>query len=119
MLINTFLEHKKLKLSKKKCVRIHIGQGHSQCPELKVHKENMKEVDSERYLGDYVNSTGTIQETIDKRKTRGDEIVADFLSIISEIPIGKYKVEVALKLREAMLLNGMLFNSEAWHVVTI
>ena len=27
-------------------------------------------------------------------------------------------MEVALKLREAMLINGMLFNSEAWHGVT-
>ena len=59
------------------------------------------------------------KKTFDKRKTRGDGIVADILSLISEIPLGKYNVEVALKLREAMLLNGMLFNSEAWHGVTI
>ena len=32
--------------------------------------------------------------------------------------MGKYKVEVALRLREAMLINGILFNSEAWHGVT-
>ena len=87
MLINTFIEHKILKLAKKKCVRIHIGKGHSQCPELKVHEENMKEVDSEIYLGDYVNSKGTNQEIIDKIKTRGDGIVADILSLISEIPL--------------------------------
>ena len=117
--INTFIEHKKLKMSQKKCARIHVGKGHSQCPKLKVHKEEMKDSDSEKYLGDMINDKGTIQETIDKRKAKGDGIVADILSIISEIPLGKYKVPVALKLREAMLLNGMLFNSEVWHGVTI
>ena len=40
------------------------------------------------------------------------------MSILSEIPLGKYKTEAALKLREAMLLNGVLYNSEAWHGVT-
>ena len=27
-------------------------------------------------------------------------------------------MEVALKLRESMLINGILYNSEAWHGVT-
>ena len=40
------------------------------------------------------------------------------MSIVNEIPLGKHKIEVALRLREAMLVNGMLFNSEAWHGVT-
>ena len=39
-LINTFIEQKKLKLSSKKCVRIHIGNGHQTCPKLKVHEED-------------------------------------------------------------------------------
>ena len=32
--------------------------------------------------------------------------------------MGKYKMEIGLELRQAMLLNGVLFNSEAWHNVT-
>ena len=27
-------------------------------------------------------------------------------------------MEIGLKLRQAMLLNGMLYNSEAWHAIT-
>ena len=42
-------------------------------------------------------------------------MVAEILAIINEIPLGQYKMEIGLKLRQAMLLNGLLFNSEAWH----
>jgi len=35
--------------------------------------------------------------------------------IFNEVPLGHWKVDAGLKLRQAMLLNGILFNSEAWH----
>ena len=44
--------------------------------------------------------------------------MSKILSNRNEIPLGKHKVEVALRLREAMLGNGILFNSEAWPGVT-
>ena len=116
--INTFIESKKLKLAEDKCARIHIGKGHEDCPELKVHEAKMKDSDKEKYLGDIIDKTGSIQATIDHRKKKGDGIIAEILSIISEIPLGKHKIEVALTLREAMLINGILYNSEAWHGVT-
>ena len=118
MLINRFIEHKKLKLSEQKCSRIHIGEGHRNCPEIKVHEHIMKDADKEKYLGDWIDKTGKIQETINSRKSKGHGIVANILSILNEVPFGKHRVEVGLKLREAMLINGMLFNSEAWHGVT-
>jgi len=117
--INTFIESKKLKLSETKCFRMHIGEGHSKCPELKVHDYEMKESEKEKYLGDVVDSNGKIQATIENRKKRGTGIISEIISIIKEIPFGKYRTEVALKLRESMFLNGVLFNSEAWHGVTL
>ena len=117
-LVNSFIEHKNLKLSKEKCYRIHIGKGHQNCPKLKVHENYMKETEKETYLGDVIDQNGKIQSTIDKRLKKGEGINSEILSILSEIPLGKYKVEAALHLREAMLLNGILYNSEAWHGVT-
>ena len=117
-MINNFIEHKKLKLSEQKCFRIHIGEGHTNCPELKVHNHKMKSAEKEKYLGDIIDRSGKIQATIDSRKSKGQGIVANISSIINEIPFGKHRVEVGLRLREAMLLNGMLFNSEVWHGVT-
>ena len=77
----------------------------------------MKEADQEKCLGDTIHKSGNIDETIEKRKNKGEGIIAEILSIISDIPLGKHKIEVALKLREAMLINGILYNSEAWHGV--
>jgi hypothetical protein len=117
-LINTFMESKKLGLSKDKCYRIHIGKGHDNCPDLAVHDSKMKEAEKEKNLGDIIDSTGHLEATIESRQKKGDSIISEILSIIHEIPMGKNKVEVALRLREAMLINGILFNSEAWHGVT-
>jgi hypothetical protein len=116
--INSFIEHKKLELSDDKCSRIHIGLEHTKCPALNVHNNMMKDSGKEKYLGDIIDSTGKIQATINDRKARGSGIIAEIMSIISEIPFGKYKFEVAMKLRQAMFLNGILYNSEAWHGVT-
>ena len=40
------------------------------------------------------------------------------MSILTEIPLGRHKMDTAMKLREVMLINGILYNSEAWHGVT-
>ena len=39
------------------------------------------------------------------------------LAIVNEVPLGHWKVQAGLGLRQAMLLNGILYNSEAWHGV--
>ena len=40
------------------------------------------------------------------------------MAILEEFPFGQHKTNVALKLREAMLFNGILYNSESWHCLT-
>ena len=42
---------------------------------------------------------------------KGNGIVSEITSIIDEIPFGKHQIEVAIKLREALLVNGVLYNS--------
>ena len=120
--VNAFIEGKKLKLSIKKCHRIHIGKKKTKeepkCKELKVHDHKMKESKEEKYLGDLINTSGTIRKTIEERKNKGYGIVSEILAILEEIPLGRYKHEIGLRLRQAMLLNGILYNSESWHAVT-
>ena len=119
--INGFIESKKLTLSHSKCHRIHISKNpkkNKECKDLKVHGEKMSNSDKEKYLGDIIDNTGKCRATIKERQKKGYGIVAEILAILSEIPLGQYRMEIGLLLRQAMLVNGMLFNSEAWHAIT-
>ena len=115
--INSFIELKKLTLSKKKCSKIHVGKKSVCCPDLKVHDTIMKNSEKEKYLGDQLSMSGKAKVTIEERVAKGFGIVSEISALVSEIPLGSYKIDMGLKLRQAMLQNGTLFNSEAWHSV--
>ena len=104
----------KLKLSSTKCSNIHIGKANNECHKLKVHENSMKCSKQESYLGDIIHESGKVRHNIEKRKSKGYGIIANILAIVNEIPLAHWKVEAGLKLRQAMLINGVLFNSEAW-----
>ena len=76
--------------------------------ELKVHDTIMKDSNKEKYLRDQLNSKGKLKDTIDDRVAKGYGIVSDILAILDEIPLGQYRLEMGLKLRQAMLLNGVV-----------
>ena len=113
--INTFIELEKLTLSSSKSKNVHIGKGNTECHMLRVHEENMKQSKSEKYLGDIVDKSGKNKANIEARQAKGYGIVTNILAIINEIPLGHWRVEAGLRLRQAMLVNGCLFNSEVWH----
>ena len=81
-------------------------------------KHTGKTVSSDKYVGDILSSDGSNTLKIKERLGKGYGIVNEILAILDEIPLGQYKISVGLELREAMLLNGMLFNSEVWYNVT-
>ena len=116
--INSFIDLKKLKLSHDKCSKIHVGKTSATCPELKVHSTKMKDSNQAKYLGDWLNTSGKVKQTIEERVSKGYGIVAEIIAMLDDIPLGQYRLEMGLKLRQAMLLNGVLFNSEAWHNIS-
>ena len=105
--INSFIELKKLKLSSDKCSKIHVGKVSSSCPDLKVHNMKMKNSNKEKYLGDFIDKSGRVKQTIEERVAKGNGIVSEILAIIEEIPLGSYRLEMGLKLRQAMFINGV------------
>ena len=113
--INTFMEHQKLTLSKNKCHNIHIGSKANACRNLRVHESKMKESKSEKYLGDVLHNSGTVKLNVAKRLSKGWGRISEILAIVKEAPLGRRRIEAGLLLRKSLLLNGTLFNSEAWH----
>ena len=118
--VNAFIESKKLTLSASKCQRTHVdkqSRNKKDCQKLKIHENIMEDKTKAKYLGDLFDNSGKIRINIEERRAKGFAIVNEILAIIEEIPLGKYKMEIGLSLRHAMLLNGILYNSEAWHNV--
>ena len=112
--INSFMEVEKLTLSKTKSHVIHIGSNAKPCHELKVHDKVMDTSDNEKYLGDKIDKSGKIRATILDRKSKGYGCVSQIIAITDEAPLGRWRVQSAMLMRNAMLVNSMLFNSEAW-----
>ena len=115
--INTFVKLEKLILSSKKCNNIHVGVNNIQCPPLTIDGIEMKNSEQEKYLGDILDKKGTCRPNIEKRiseRYSKYSIVSNILAIVNEVPLGYWKVQAGLSLRQAMLLNGILFNSEVW-----
>ena len=112
--INTFVKLKKLNLSSKKCNNIHIGSKNIECPPLTINGSKMKNSDQQTYLGDILDKIGNCRRHIEKRISKGYSIVTNILVIVNEVPLGHWKIQAGLSLRQSMLVNGILLNSEVW-----
>ena len=118
--INSFIDTQRLTLSRDKSVLLHIGSSKkckNPCPKLKVHNQVMKSVRSQRYLGDILTESGSIKDSIEDRRNKGWGKVADISGTLSQLPDTR-KVEIGLKLRDAKLINGMIYSTEAWSKIS-
>ena len=71
-----------------------------------------------KYLGNILSTEGGINETIEDRRNKGWGRIASILVILSEVDMGAHRLEAGLRLREAILINGMLYSAEAWSGVS-
>ena len=55
------------------------------------------------------------QANIAARKARAFAIAGDILAILEEGPLGPYRIDAGLCMRNAMFLNAILTNSETWY----
>ena len=105
-------------MSQKKCHTVHVGNNLQNCPDLKVHGNKMENSKQETYLGDKIDMSGRIKPTILSRISKGYGAISNILAITNEVPLAHWRIEAGLKLRQAMFLNGTLFNSEAWQGIS-
>jgi hypothetical protein len=122
--INTQIKMKKLRFhtpgpdGKTKCHKIHVGNKNKFCPTLHVHGTKMPEVTSDTYLGDIISGDGSNKLNIENRVSRGQGKIAQILSMIDKISLGKHYFKIALLLRESIFLSSVLNNSEIWYRLT-
>ena len=138
--INAKSNLKKLQLGTDKCHKMHVGKKRIDevCPDvfvdgLKVEevtevetnntemkdefsgKIMMEEVPEEKYLGDILSCDGRNIKNIQSRISKGTGIITQIMCILEEVFFGKYFFEVALILRNSLLISSVLTNSEAWY----
>ena len=141
--INVKTNSKKLQFGVEKCKKIHVGKT---CDDFKCQKlfvdnweevevrnedlasistedqylgeEEIEEKKEERYLGDIISKDGRNMKNFQARVNKGKGIVNRIMTRLEAIPFGKYYYEVAMILRDSLLVSSMLTNSEAWYNVT-
>ena len=74
--------------------------------------------DTIKYLGDIINSSGNIDDTIEDRKCRAAGIITQTSSLLSSISLGWYYFQIALLLHESMFINSILISSETWYFIS-
>ena len=116
--LNTQIELKKLSFhlpkdssSGSKCMRMHVGQNKVGCPDLKVHNSAMADVTEITYLGDRISADGKNSRNIQDRTRKGIGCLSQIFKIMRVV---NFDIETALLLREAIMISGMLTNSEVW-----
>ena len=75
----------------------------------------METTKCEKYL---TSQSGKNRENVKARRAKGFGLSSEILSVLEEVPLGRYRIEIGLKLRQAMFINGILYNSEAWENIT-
>ena len=146
-MVNSYIQcktsSKKLQFGATKCKKIHIGKNREdfKCHPLFVDsweeneikndengkitiedvclgQEIMEEKDEEKYLGDIISKDGRNIKNIQARVNKGKGIVRKILNVLEGIPFGKLYFQVAILLRNSLLVSSILCNSEVWFNLT-
>ena len=117
-IMNSKIVSKKLRLSEDKCTHMHFSKSSSKCyTNLKADNAEMKKSKECSYLGDVLSTNGSIEATIEQRRQKGVGICSQITGIVNGLSLGNFYFQIGFFLRETMLLNGILTNSEAWYPV--
>ena len=104
--VQSKVDTKKLELSDTKCVKMHIGSKINLCPTLKIHEQEMKISEKEKYLGDVITSDARMEENIKMRNDKGIGIANGIISMLKEVSFGVYHFEMGILFRTSLLING-------------
>ena len=140
--INTKTNIKKLQFGAVKCHQLHIGGKENITPNLFIDNWEVKKVDETKngvsnledvnsgnvmlervekdtYLGDILSKDGKNLQNVLARKAKGLGVINQISAILEDICFGPYHIEIALILRNSLLVNSVLTNCEVWYGLTM
>ena len=82
---------------------------------MKVHGHEAESVSEAVYLGDIISCNGTNTSNVKSRTSKGMGQVNTIMTMLKAVSFGEKYFEIALTLREALLINGMLGSSDVWY----
>ena len=95
-----------------------MGRPNKDCPALKVHGRAMQNCSEETYLGDIISLDGKNTKNIKSHTSKGLGIISQIFNILDCTSFSPHNFEIALLLRDSMLINGTLYNAEIWYNMT-
>ena len=116
--INSIIELKKLRFhtpedkKRSKCHVLHIGSNEKTCTGMKVHGQDVDSVSQAVYLGDVICQDGSNAGHIKDRVSKGMGQMNTVMNLLKAVSFGYKYFEIAVTLREAHLINGMLSSTE-------
>ena len=115
-IVNAKIESKKLEFGPTKCYNIHIGENEDTI--AKAHENIMKVKDYETYLGDIICKSGSNEKNIENRRNQGLGAISEISSMLDRVSLGHFHFDIALILRDSILISKLVFNSEIWYNLT-
>ena len=112
--VNARIEQDKLSFNMTKCHHMHSGKTSRLCPGLKAHDSIMDTVLEEKYVGDIISADGKHGKNTASRRSKGIGVCNEIMHILNNLCLGPHYFNVALMLRQAMLIQVLLSNSETW-----
>ena len=97
-----------------KCHALHAGKHLRSCCTLKAHNTDIEIVDKEKYVGDVITSDGKHVKNVEARRSKGMGIISEITSILDGLCLGAHYFTTALMMRQSMLIQVLLSNSETW-----
>ena len=138
--MNAFLNQKtnikRLQYSTDKCHQLHVGKNKDLCPDLYIDEWKLKKKDEmktginnledvldephkienisdDKYLGDILSIDGRNTKNIAAKVSKAIGIIKKVRDILDIMCLGPFYFEVAVVLRNSLLLNGIMTNLEA------
>ena len=79
----------------------------------------MEKVLFDTYLGDIISSDGKNTRNVDSRVSKALGIIASIFDVLKHVLFGRHYFTIAFLMRNVMLINGILTNSEVWFGLTL